>query len=262
MAMTNLLLAKSIALHSTHLLIHGMCAWCGHLHTHTHAHMYARTHARTHTCTHARTHTHMYARTHAHTHTCRILHTKQARFFLTPLFADDVFHGMKRLVRNSSWRVSHHGRRLALNVMFLSLLVLHRNAALKEYAAVTELSPGRLFHLLVLSAGAVERRNLHQVRRHHSVANITDYSSQWELITITKRRTFLLGDGNRLRSPYLQHCTVHSSVNFIAIHLDRKGHFHPCAREAAKNKNDLQFFWNTAVHDKILTATVSAERKH
>ena len=37
--------------------------------------------------------------------------------------------------------------------MFLSLLVLHRNAALKEYAAVTELSPERLFHLLVLLAG-------------------------------------------------------------------------------------------------------------
>ena len=37
--------------------------------------------------------------------------------------------------------------------MFLSLLVLHRNAALKEYAAVTELSPGMLFHLLVLPAG-------------------------------------------------------------------------------------------------------------
>ena len=37
--------------------------------------------------------------------------------------------------------------------LFLSLLVLHRNAALKEYVAVTELSPGRLFHLLVLSAG-------------------------------------------------------------------------------------------------------------
>ena len=28
-----------------------------------------------------------------------------------------------------------------------------RNAALKEYAAVTKLSPGRLFHLLVLPSG-------------------------------------------------------------------------------------------------------------
>ena len=48
---------------------------------------------------------------------------------------------------------SCHGWRLTLNIMFLLLLVLHRNAALKEYAAVTELSPGRLFHLLVLPAG-------------------------------------------------------------------------------------------------------------
>ena len=37
--------------------------------------------------------------------------------------------------------------------LFLSLLLLHRNVALKEYAAVTELSPERLFHLLVLLAG-------------------------------------------------------------------------------------------------------------
>ena len=28
-----------------------------------------------------------------------------------------------------------------------------------------------------------------------------------------------------------------------------------------KNKNDLQFFWDTAVHDKILTATISAQKK-
>ena len=46
-----------------------------------------------------------------------------------------------------------HGRRPALNVVLLSLLVFHGNAALKEYVAVTELSPGRIFHLLVLPAG-------------------------------------------------------------------------------------------------------------
>ena len=72
---------------------------------------------------------------------------------------------------------------------------------------------------------AVERRNLHLVQRHHSVADISDYSSQWELITITKRqkwRTFLLGDSDRLRSPYCQRCAAHSSVNFITIFSTKK----------------------------------------
>ena len=46
-----------------------------------------------------------------------------------------------------------HGQSLMLNIVFLSLLVLHENAALKEYVTVTELSPGRLFHLLVLPVG-------------------------------------------------------------------------------------------------------------
>ena len=46
-----------------------------------------------------------------------------------------------------------YGRRLTLNVVFLSLLVFHGNTALKEHAAVTELSPERLFHLLVVPAG-------------------------------------------------------------------------------------------------------------
>jgi len=61
---------------------------------------------------------------------------------------------------------------------------------------------------------------LHLVRRHHSVTNISDYSSQLELSTITKsqnRRTFLLGDSDRLKSPYLQRCATHSSVNFISV---------------------------------------------
>ena len=44
--------------------------------------------------------------------------------------------------------VRRHGWRLALNVAFLLLLVVHKNAALKECVAVTELSPGRLFHLV------------------------------------------------------------------------------------------------------------------
>ena len=29
------------------------------------------------------------------------------------------------------------------------------------------------------------------------------------------------------------------------------GRLYPCAREASKNKNDLQFFWDTSVDDKI-----------
>jgi len=42
---------------------------------------------------------------------------------------------------------------MALSIAFLLLLVFHGNAALKEYVAVTKLSPGRLFHLLVLPVG-------------------------------------------------------------------------------------------------------------
>ena len=42
-----------------------------------------------------------------------------------------------------------HGQNLALNVVFLLLLVFHKNAALKEYVAVTDLSPGWLFHLVL-----------------------------------------------------------------------------------------------------------------
>ena len=49
------------------------------------------------------------------------------------------------------------GSRLTLNVVFLLLLVFYGNAALKEYTTVTELSPGRLFHLLVLPAGSQSR---------------------------------------------------------------------------------------------------------
>ena len=104
--------------------------------------------------------------------------------------------------------------------MFLLLLVLHGNAALKKSVAVTELSLGRLFHLLVFLRVTVERQNLHTVRRHHSVANISDYTGRRELITVTnsqERRTFLLGDSDRLRSPYLQRCAAHSSFNFISV---------------------------------------------
>ena len=46
-----------------------------------------------------------------------------------------------------------HGRILALNVVFLSLLVFHGDAALKEYVEVSELSPRKLFHLLVVPVG-------------------------------------------------------------------------------------------------------------
>ena len=38
-----------------------------------------------------------------------------------------------------------HGQRLALNVVFLSQLVLHGDAALKEYVAVSELLPKSYF---------------------------------------------------------------------------------------------------------------------
>ena len=45
-----------------------------------------------------------------------------------------------------------HGHRLPLNVVFLSILVFHGDAALNEYATVTALSPGRLFHFVVAPA--------------------------------------------------------------------------------------------------------------
>ena len=43
--------------------------------------------------------------------------------------------------------------KLVLNVVFLLLLIFLGNAALKEYVAMTELSPGRLFHLVVVPMG-------------------------------------------------------------------------------------------------------------
>ena len=135
------------------------------------------------------------------------------------------FHGMKWLVRHSGWRDITSWTKTRVKRLFLSLLVLHRNAALKEYVPVTELSPVRLFHLLVLPAGRSQAPKFAPSTKTHSAANISNYSSQWELITITKsqkRRTLLLGDSNRLRSPYLQRCTAHSSVNFISIFSTEK----------------------------------------
>lgn len=58
---------------------------------------------------------------------------------VNPLFPDDMF--------------TLHGQRLLLNIVFLSLLVFRGNTALKEYVAVTGLSPGRLFHLILLPPG-------------------------------------------------------------------------------------------------------------
>ena len=81
--------------------------------------------------------------------------------------------------------------RLTLNVVLLLLLVLHGNAAFKEYTAVTELSPGRLFHLLVVPAGR---------------SRGTNFAPSMKILE--------------------------------------------------------QFFWDTAVHNKILTYTVSAKRRH
>ena len=40
-----------------------------------------------------------------------------------------------------------------LNIVFLSLLHFRGNTALKKQAAVTALSPGSFFHLLVVPAG-------------------------------------------------------------------------------------------------------------
>ena len=39
---------------------------------------------------------------------------------------------------------------------------------------------------------------------------------------VKKRRTFLLGDSDRLRSPCLQRCATHSSGNFISIFSTEK----------------------------------------
>ena len=86
-------------------------------------------------------------------------------------------------------------------------------AALKEYMVVTELSPAFIFYFFLQVT--VEYWNLHPVR-----TTISDYTSQWELIAITKSRewwTYLLGNSDRLRSLYLQHCAAHASVNFIFV---------------------------------------------
>ena len=102
----------------------------------------------------------------------------------------------------------------------LSLPVFHGDAALKKIAAVIELSPGRLFHLLVVPSCRSRALKFATSTRNQSVTNISNYSSRWELITIIKsqeRRTFLLDDRDSLKTPYLQRCTTHSSVNFISV---------------------------------------------
>ena len=113
-----------------------------------------------------------------------------------------------------------HGQRLTLNVVFLLLLVFHGNAALKKYVAVTELSPRRLFHLLVVPA--ISSRALkfapstktsfgrQNQRLYQSVR--ANYNHVYQ-----ERKTYLLGDSDRLRSTYLQRCAAHSSVNFIPV---------------------------------------------
>ena len=114
-----------------------------------------------------------------------------------------------------------HDWRLALYAVFLSLPIFHGDAALKKYVAVTEQSPRRLFHLLVVPPSCSRAlKFVTSTKRNQSVANISDYTSRWELITITKsqeRRNFLLGDSIRLKSPYLQRCTAHSSINVISV---------------------------------------------
>ena len=72
-----------------------------------------------------------------------------------------------------------------LNVVFLLLLVFHRNTALKEYAVATELSPGRLFHLLVAKTSF--NRQYQQLSQ--SVRPIAATKSQ-------ERKSFLLGDSD------------------------------------------------------------------
>ena len=57
--------------------------------------------------------------------------------------------------------------------MFLSLLVFHEKAALKEYVAVTNLSPGRLFHLLVVPTGRSRALKLAPVIRSSISATIS-----------------------------------------------------------------------------------------
>ena len=112
-----------------------------------------------------------------------------------------------------------HGRRLTLNIVFLSLLVFHGNATLKEYVAVTALSPERLFNLLVVSVGRSWALNFAPSTKtsfscqcqwlYQSVrANCNHKESEWQT---------LLGDNDRLRNPYLKHCATHSCITFIPV---------------------------------------------
>ena len=62
-----------------------------------------------------------------------------------------------------------------LNVVFLSLPVFHGDAALKKTAAVIELSPGRLFHLLVVPSSRSQALKFAISTRNQSVTNISKY---------------------------------------------------------------------------------------
>ena len=165
-----------------------------------------------------------------------------------------------------------HGQRLALNVVFLSQLVLHGDTALKEYVAVSELLPKKLFHLLVVPTGCsrvlkfIPSTNKSFGRQYQLLyQSVTKACSQWELITITmsqEQRTFLLCDNDRLRSHYLQRCAAHSSINIVPVFSTEQAISILAQGKRRRTRTTLQFFWDTAVHDLILTATILAERRH
>ena len=141
-----------------------------------------------------------------------------------------------RLVPDDVFR--HHVWRLVSNIVLLLLLVFHRNAAfLKKYLAVTELSPGRLLYLLVVLQVAVELCILYPIQRRHSVSNISDYITQWELITIRK---FQMNEPSYW-------VTAHLSVNFIPVFSTE-----PSLHKAKEQKQPTNLLENSCTQKSLL----------
>ena len=125
---------------------------------------------------------------------------------------------------------------------------------------MTNLSPGRLFHLLVVPTGRSRALKLAPVIRSSISATISISES-----SLPVQR----GKSNE-RSYWVTAIDEEGLTFSIAPHTEastsypsslRTGRPHPCARKAAKKKNNLQFFWDTAVHDKIIYCYCSVRKK-
>ena len=106
---------------------------------------------------------------------------------------------------------------------------------------------------------------LNPMRRRHSVANISDYASQWGLlqsqwVKSDKPSYWVTGiDWEVFTFSVARH--IQASTLLLQLPVFLTEWLSPSLCEGSSEEQErLQFFWDTAIQDKILTATVSAER--